>query len=84
MGIDMASREELIAADKTTEDICEVIKADSLSYLSIEAVAEALGKHRDDLCLGCVTGEYPYDIDGEATDRDVTRPAIGSTASADD
>jgi amidophosphoribosyltransferase len=77
MGIDMATREELIAADRNTEDICEEIGADSLAYLSIDAVAGALGQSRADLCLGCVTGEYPYDIDGEATDRDVERPVIG-------
>jgi len=75
MGIDMASREELIAADKSVEEIREEIEADSLSYLSIDAIADALDSVRGDLCLGCVTGEYPYDIDGEATDRDVRRPA---------
>ena len=77
MGIDMASRDELIAADRDTEEIREVIEADSLSYLSIDAIAETLESSRDDLCLGCVTGQYPYDIDGEATDRDVSRPVIG-------
>ncbi|MCL9813732.1 amidophosphoribosyltransferase [Natranaeroarchaeum aerophilus] len=76
MGIDMASRDELIAAGKSTDEICEEINADSLSYLSIDAVASALQTSRSDLCLGCVTGEYPYDIEGEATDRDVTRPDI--------
>ena len=81
MGINMATREELIAADKSTEEIREEIGADSLSYLSVDAVASAIGKSRDDLCLGCVTGEYPYDIDGETTDREVERPGV---ASADD
>jgi amidophosphoribosyltransferase len=85
MGIDMATRDELIAADKTTEEICETIEADSLSYLSIDAVANALDSTEADLCLGCVTGEYPYDIDGETTDRDVSRPEIeGTSALADD
>ncbi|QCC47092.1 amidophosphoribosyltransferase [Halobellus limi] len=86
MGIDMASREELIAADRSIEEIREEIHADSLGYLSIDAVADVLGESRLDLCLGCVTGEYPYDIDGEDTDRDVQRPVIGdgATASADD
>ncbi|MFD1597380.1 amidophosphoribosyltransferase [Halobellus rarus] len=86
MGIDMASREELIAADQSIEEIREEIRADSLGYLSIDAVADVLGESRLDLCLGCVTGEYPYDIDGEDTDRDVRRPVIGdgATASADD
>ena len=76
MGIDMASREELIAAGRDTEAIREEIEADSLSYLSIDAVADALESSRADLCLGCVTGEYPYDIEGESTDRDIARPNI--------
>ncbi|RKS82529.1 amidophosphoribosyltransferase [Haloarcula quadrata] len=78
MGIDMASRDELIAGNQSVEEIREEIEADSLSYLSIDAIAETLDKSRTDLCLGCVTGEYPYDIDGEATDRDVARPDIGT------
>ena len=85
MGIDMATREELIAPEKSVEEIREEIEADSLSYLSIDAVAEALDRSRADLCLGCVTGEYPYDIEGEETDRDVDRPNIGDSAiEADD
>jgi amidophosphoribosyltransferase len=85
MGIDMASREELIASDKSVDDIEAEIGADSVSYLSIDAIVDALGKSESDLCLGCVTGKYPYDIDGEERDRDVTRPTIGSErASADD
>jgi amidophosphoribosyltransferase len=85
MGIDMASREELIAADRTTAEIGEEISADSLEYLSIDAIADALSRSRADLCLGCVTGEYPYDIDGETTDREVERPVIGEQpAAADD
>jgi len=79
MGIDMATREELIAAGKSVDDIREAIDADSLAYLSTDSVAEVLGKERIDLCLGCVTGQYPYDIEGEATDRDVTRPELGET-----
>ena len=80
MGIDMATREELMAAGRETDAICEEIDADSLAYLSIDAVAEALDSTRADLCLGCVTGEYPYDIEGESTDRDVIRPDIGEAS----
>ncbi|WP_435346935.1 amidophosphoribosyltransferase [Haloarchaeobius sp. HRN-SO-5] len=85
MGIDMATREELIAADRSVDDICEEIEADSLSYLSIDAVADSLDSARADLCLGCVTGKYPYDIEGETTDRDADRPVIdGQDLAADD
>jgi amidophosphoribosyltransferase len=84
MGIDMATREELIASDRSVDDICEEIGADSLSYLSIDAVSQALETSRVDLCLGCVTGQYPYDIDGEETDRPVDRPVVTDSAPADD
>jgi amidophosphoribosyltransferase len=77
MGIDMADRAELVAADRSVEEVCDHIGADSLAYLSTEAVADVLGRERADLCLGCVTGEYPYDIDGETADRPVERPRVG-------
>jgi amidophosphoribosyltransferase len=81
MGIDMATREELIAAEKPVGEIRDAIDADTLAYLSIDAVADVLDTVRSDLCLGCVTGEYPYDIEGEATDRTVERPRIEATDS---
>jgi amidophosphoribosyltransferase len=85
MGIDMASRDELIAGDQSVAEIREEIGADSLSYLSIDAIAETLEASKADLCLGCVTGEYPYDIEGEETDREVHRPEIsGQPKPADD
>jgi len=82
MGIDMAGREELIAADRSVDEIRDDVDADSLAYLSIDAIADSLGKGRENLCLGCVTGAYPYDIEGEGSDREVDRPAV--TSSADD
>lgn len=84
LGIDMASRDELIAAENTTEEIRDQIGADSLSYLSIDAITSALDNDAEDLCLGCVTGEYPYDVEGETTDREVNRPVLTGKPSADD
>ncbi|MEF8784082.1 MAG: amidophosphoribosyltransferase [Haloarculaceae archaeon] len=84
LGIDMATRDELVAADRSVEEIREHIDADSLSYLSIEAITDALGKGDADLCLGCVTGEYPYDIEGEEHDREIARNGIDSAAGAGD
>lgn len=78
MGIDMATRDELIATDRSVAAIGEAIGADSLAYISPAAVAETLGFAEENLCMACVTGDYPYDIDGEETDRDVTRPVIGN------
>jgi amidophosphoribosyltransferase len=76
MGIDMASRDELIAADRSVEAVREEIGADSLAYLSLDAVADAIGAEQSGLCTGCVTGRYPYDVDGEETDREVARPEV--------
>ena len=64
-GIDMTDRRQLIAADRDVAAIKETIGADSLGYLSIEGLLQATGFARNDLCLGCVTGEYPVDIEGE-------------------
>jgi amidophosphoribosyltransferase len=84
LGIDMATREELIAADRSVAEIREEIGADSLSYLSIKAITEALDTADENLCLGCVTGRYPYDIEDEDRDREIARPSLDSAASADD
>ncbi len=59
-GIDMPTREELIANSKDTEEIARHINADSVGYLSIEGLIKAIG--RKDLCLACLSGKYPTDV----------------------
>lgn len=58
-GIDMSTYGELIGARLNAEGIAEEVGADSVNYLPIEDYVEATGLHRNQLCLGCVTGEYP-------------------------
>jgi amidophosphoribosyltransferase len=65
MGIDMATRDELIASNNKVENICNTIHADSLGYLSIDGLVRAIGIDKDDLCMGCLTGIYPLEIPGE-------------------
>jgi amidophosphoribosyltransferase len=65
LGIDMASREELIAAYKTIPGVEAVINADSLGYVSHEGLVKAIGLPKDHLCMGCLTGVYPLEIPGE-------------------
>jgi len=65
LGIDMKTRQQFAASGKTVEEICRMITADSLGYLSIEGLVEAIGLPGVDLCLGCLTGEYPVPIEGE-------------------
>jgi amidophosphoribosyltransferase len=58
-GIDMSTREEMIAHGRTVEEIAEELGADSLHYLSLEGVYEAVGATRDAHCDACFSGEYP-------------------------
>ena len=57
MGVDIPTRHELIAAFGGVEGVREAVGADSLAYLSVEGLKRAVG--REDLCLACLTGEYP-------------------------
>ncbi|HIP17627.1 MAG TPA: amidophosphoribosyltransferase [Methanothermococcus okinawensis] len=59
-GIDMPTKEELIANSKSVDEIKDYIHADSLGYLSIEGLLKGIG--RKNLCLACVSGDYPTDI----------------------
>ncbi len=58
-GVDMATYGELIGARLTTEEIAEEIGADSVNYQPLKDYVRATGMKMDELCLGCVTGEYP-------------------------
>lgn len=59
LGVDMATYDELIAANHTVEEICERIGADSLGFLSLDGLVASTGRNRDEMCLGCLTGSYP-------------------------
>jgi amidophosphoribosyltransferase len=59
MGVDMATQDELIAANKSLDEICEHIGADSLAFISISGMMKAL-KATDGYCNACFTGEYPF------------------------
>ncbi len=61
-GIDMATRKELIAANKSENEICKSIGADSLKYIGIDEMVEAMDLEKEELCLGCLTSDYPYSV----------------------
>lgn len=65
MGIDMATREELIASYQKIETVKNAINADSLGYLSIDGLVKSIGIVREELCLACLTGIYPIEVPGE-------------------
>ncbi len=64
-GVDMTTRDQFIANKFTQDEICDIIGADSLGYLSMEGLIEAIGKPEADLCLGCLNAKYPTLIPGE-------------------
>ena len=58
----MGTRWELIAGNKTVDEIREYVGADSLGYLSVEGLVEAVGLPKDKFCLACFTGNYPVPV----------------------
>ncbi len=58
-GIDMSTREEMIAHGRTVAEVCAELGADSLHFLSLDGVYEAVGQTRETHCDACFTGDYP-------------------------
>jgi amidophosphoribosyltransferase len=58
-GIDMSTREEMIAHGRTVDEVAAELGADSLHYLSLEGVYEAVGSSRATHCDACFSGDYP-------------------------
>ncbi|MGO9088308.1 MAG: amidophosphoribosyltransferase [Candidatus Sulfotelmatobacter sp.] len=62
-GVDTPSRKQLIAANKSVDEIREYIGADSLAYLSLEGLKRACGEgEHTSYCTACYTGNYPTEI----------------------
>ncbi len=61
-GIDTPTRKELIASEHSIDEIRDIIGADSLCYLTVDQLVEAIGLGEDMLCLDVFTGEYPVAI----------------------
>lgn len=60
-GIDTSVRKELIGSTHTVEEICEYIGADSLTFLTLEGLQQAVSPKRE-LCLACFNGCYPVSV----------------------
>ncbi len=58
-GIDMPTREELVASSRSVEEVREFVGADSLRYLPVEDLAQCLGQDAGLFCYACFTGHYP-------------------------
>ena len=61
-GVDTPCTSELIAANQSVDEIREYVGADSLSYLSLDALRHAVADDRGQYCYACYTGEYPTEL----------------------
>ena len=62
LGVDLARRDELIAARMSVPEIGEFIGADSIGYLSLEGLYRSIGIAGNPFCTGCLTGHYPVTV----------------------
>jgi len=58
-GVDTPRRSELIAATHTLEEITTYLDADSVAYLSLDGLMQAVGRTSGSYCSSCYTGRYP-------------------------
>ncbi|MDH3403931.1 MAG: amidophosphoribosyltransferase [Acidobacteriota bacterium] len=63
-GIDMPTRQELVAANNSVEEIRGFIDADSLAYLSLEGLSQSLPSGQGGHCTACWSGSYPEPVTG--------------------
>ena len=61
-GVDTPTKEELIASSNTPEQICKYLGADSLGYLSLPGLKQAVNDKDGEFCTSCYTGVYPTDL----------------------
>ena len=61
-GVDTPTREELIASSHSPEEICRFLGADSLGYVSLPALKQAVADSEGRFCTSCYTGVYPTDL----------------------
>jgi len=73
-GIDIPDRDQLVAADHTVAEIAAFLNVDSLAYLSIDALVEAIDAPGAGFCTACLTGDYPVPVPVELSGRG--RPAV--------
>jgi len=67
-GIDFATREQLIAHERTVEDIRAFLGVDSLHFLSLEGLLATMKRPGDWYCTACWSGDYPIDVEHPVTE----------------
>jgi amidophosphoribosyltransferase len=68
-GVDMAMPDQLIAAGREIDEVCALLGADSLAYLSLEGLQLAIERPAEGFCRACLTGDYPVAPESAAVDK---------------
>ena len=74
MGVDMATSEELLAANNSLEEIRELVGADSLGYLTVKGLLKVVGGTDGGFCDACFTGNYPVPVQLELSKLALEKP----------
>ncbi len=78
-GLDTGARTELVAADLEVGEICDYIGADSLAYLSLDALKKATGVPSAGFCDACLTGNYPVPVSPRLSKTVLEQPSPART-----
>ena len=78
-GVDMSTSEEMVAHGRTVEEIARELNCDSLAYLSLQGVYEAIRSTRETHCDACFTGEYPLERTEAANGKFALETVAGAT-----
>jgi amidophosphoribosyltransferase len=65
-GVDMSTTQEMVAHDRSEEEIARELRCDSLRYLSLDGVYEAIRSTRETHCDACFSGDYPLETGSES------------------
>ncbi|MCR4600232.1 MAG: amidophosphoribosyltransferase [Clostridia bacterium] len=79
MGIDTPDRSNLMAANHSIDEMCKMMGADTLRFLSVEGLKESIG-FGDDICTACFTGDYPVkltDVKNKLINHEAERSFVG-------
>jgi amidophosphoribosyltransferase len=74
-GIDFATRAELMAGNRSVEEIRASLGADSLGYISLDELIAATNQRKDRLCRACFDGEYPIPVEESARGKHLLEPS---------
>ena len=76
-GVDFATKEQLIAHEKTVEEIRRFLGVDSLHFLSLDGLLSTMRHEPSSYCTACFSGEYRIDVEKPTTGQVVYKEQMG-------